>query len=68
MRQPIQTIPLEDLRDWLLKHSKAERQNGEIAFANHTMRLRESITRAAQKQNQSAALAESGRNAMENAA
>lgn len=46
----IQTIPLDALRDWLLKHAKAERQNGEIAFANHTMNLRDAITRAAKKQ------------------
>lgn len=42
-------IPLDDLRDWMLKHAKSERQNGEIAFANHTMNLRDAITRAAKK-------------------
>lgn len=45
----ITVVYLDDLRDWMLKHAKAERHKGEIAFANHTMSLRSAITRAAKK-------------------
>lgn len=69
MSNPIQTIPLDALREWMLKQAQSERQNGEIAFANHTMNLRDRLTAAAKKQsNQLLARANTAQDAMENAA